>query len=94
MEYELKQNFQRILGKLKKRDTVAYEQVVKKIGEIVQSDPDSYKNLRHDLKHFKRVHIKGSFVLIFKYDKERQLISFFDYDHHDSIYKKRYEAGI
>ena len=94
MEYELKQNLQQILGKLKKRDKVAYDQVVKKIEEIVQSDPDSYKNLRNDLKPFKRVHIKGSFVLIFKYDKERQLISFFDYGHHDSIYKKRYGAGI
>ena len=42
----------------------------KKISEIVANTPDTinrYKNLRHDLKEFKRVHI-GHFVLSFKVD--------------------------
>ena len=94
MASELKRSRQHIVEELKKQEKVADDQVVQTIEEIVQSDPDSYKNLRNDLKPFKRVHIKGSFVSIFKYDKERQLISFFDYGHHDSIYKKRYGAGI
>ena len=29
-----------------------------------------------------------SFVLIFSYDKTKDLITFLDYDHHDNIYAK------
>ncbi len=86
MRYEIKPHLQSILDKLKKKDKVAFDQIAKKIEEIIESDPNHYKNLRHDLKMFKRVHIKGSFVLIFNYNKDEQLISFCDYDHHDNIY--------
>ena len=91
MEYEIKPNLQAILEKLRKRDKAAYDQIVKKIEEIINSDPDHYKNLQYNMKYFKRVHIKSSFVLIFMYNKEKQLILFFDYDPHDNIYKKRYK---
>jgi len=90
MDYEIKPELDVVLEKLKKRDKVAYLQIVKKIEEIVDTNPNHYKNLRYDLKEFKRVHIKNSFVLVFKYSKEKQLISFIDYDHHDIIYQKRY----
>ena len=36
---------------------------------------------------FKRVPIDKSFVLIFKYDKAKDTIKFYDLDHHDRIYK-------
>lgn len=91
MDYEIKPDLQKILTKLKKRDKTAFEQIVKKVKEIVNSDPESYKNLQYGLKQFKRVHIKSSFVLVFHYDKQKQFISFFDYDHHDNVYRKRYE---
>ncbi len=90
MNYELRPELQKILAKLKKKDKEAFDQILQKIEEIVSTDPEHYKNLRYDLKHIKRVHVKKSFVLVFSYKKEEQFISFLDYDHHDNIYKKRY----
>lgn len=86
---EIKPNLRRILNKILKKDKITYEQVLKKIEEIINSpNKKHYKNLRHDMKEFKRVHIKGSFVLIFKVDEENELISFEDLQHHDKIYKR------
>ena len=42
----------------------------------------------HGMKDKKSVHIIKSFVLVFGYDKESDLISFLDYDHHDVIYQR------
>ncbi|MFW6283119.1 MAG: type II toxin-antitoxin system RelE family toxin, partial [Minisyncoccales bacterium] len=65
-----------------------YERVLNKIEEIINSyDIESYKNLRNNLKNYKRVHV-GSFVLIFRFDKLKKLIIFEDLDHHDKIYKR------
>ena len=87
--HEIKPSLQKILNKLSKKNKELYEQVLKKIQEIVNSENvEHYKNLRHDLKEFKRVQI-GHFVLVFKYDKNKNLISFEDFDHHDNIYLKR-----
>ena len=61
----------------------------KKIKEIVGSDPstiDHYKNLRRDLKEYKRVHINNHFVLSFKVDKQKNFILFVDFEHHDKAY--------
>ena len=49
-------------------------------------DIKHYKNLKYDLKLYKRVHV-GSFVLVFRFDKENDLVYFTDFDHHDNIYK-------
>ena len=49
---------------------------------------DVYKNLRYDMKEFKRAHV-GHFVLVFKFDKMNNFILFSDFEHHDVIYKKK-----
>jgi YafQ family addiction module toxin component len=86
-DFEIKPHLQTILRKLSKKDKVAYEAVMRKIGEITESpDVEHYKNLRHNMKDRKRVHVMGSFVLVFGYDRQRDFISFMDYDHHDNIY--------
>ena len=75
------------MKKLSKKDKSLYEQLLKKIDEIVHSeDFEHYKNLRYDMKDSKRVHI-GHFVLIFQYNKNTRMIHFDDFDHHDKIYK-------
>ena len=66
-----------------------YQRILDKIQEIINSDPEHYKNLRHDLKEFKRVQI-GSFVLVFKFVKSEDKLYFEDFDHHDKIYLKRF----
>ncbi|MBS3065454.1 type II toxin-antitoxin system RelE/ParE family toxin [Candidatus Pacearchaeota archaeon] len=88
--YRTSKNLDRILDKLFKKDKSSYEQVMNKIDEIINSyDVEHYKNLRHDLKDFKRVQV-GHFVLIFKFNKTMNLVEFVDFDHHDNIYKKRF----
>ena len=87
-EFEIKPELDKKLVKLSKKDKARYEAVMKKIDEVVSSgDIEHYKNLRHDMKDSKRVQI-GHFVLVFSYDKAKDFVSFEDYDHHDSIYKK------
>ena len=87
--YEIKPNLQKILNKLSKKDKSLYEQVIKKIEEVINSyDIEHYKNLRYNMKDSKRVHI-GHFVLVFSYDKKLDFLSFEYFDHHDNIYKRR-----
>ena len=86
--HDIKPHLKKVLEKLSKKDKNQYEQILKKIEEIINSDSiDHYKNLRHDMKDCKRVHI-GHFVLVFSFDVAQNLVSFEDYDHHDNIYKK------
>ena len=74
--------------KLNKKDKVMYEASINKIQEILTcTDVHHYKNLRSPMQEFKRVHIKGSFVLIFKYNPNEDAILFYDLDHHNKIYK-------
>ena len=90
--YKLSKNLERILPKLCKKDKEAYEQILNKIKEIINcEDPEHYKNLRNPLQLFKSVHIKNSFVLVFSYDKQNDFFYFIDYDHHDNIYRKKFE---
>lgn len=83
--YEILPNLKRILRKNSKKDKELYERTLKKIDEIVSCyNVEAYKNLRNDLKDYKRVHI-GSFVLVFKFIKDRNKIIFEDWDHRDKI---------
>ncbi len=87
--YEYSDELEKILMKLSKKDKNLYEQVLKKIGEILNSsDVEHYKNLRYNMKDSKRVHV-GHFVLVFQYDKVENHIKFDDFDHHDNVYVKR-----
>lgn len=89
-DYKTSKNLDKILLKLSKKNKELYEQILKKIYEVANSlDVERYKNLRRDLKEFKRVHI-GKFVLVFRFDKKENLIYFTDFDHHDKIYLKRF----
>jgi len=89
MDYEIKPTLKRTLNKISKKNSLMYERILKKIQEVINSDAEHYKNLRHDLKEFKRVQI-GSFVLVFKFVKSENKIYFEDFDHHDKIYFKRF----
>ncbi len=85
--YELKPSLKKVLRKLFKKDKETHKQIFTKIEEILNcGNIDHYKNLRKPLQDFKRVHIKSSFVLIFKYIKPEDKVVFFDLGHHDRIY--------
>ena len=87
-KYKTSKNFDRVISKLFKKDKQLYENLFNKINELLISpNIEHYKNLRYDMKEYKEVHV-GSFVLVFKYDKFNNIISFSDFDHHDKIFKK------
>ena len=72
---------------LAKKDKPLADAINKKIRQIIDSDAiDHYKNLRHDLNNYKRVHIRKSFVLLFKVNKKDNHILFDRFGHHDDIY--------
>lgn len=89
--YKIQPNLQKILLKLFKKDKKTRKRIIRKIEEIINSDNvEHYKNLKHDLKDFKRVQIREK-VLVFKFDKANKTIIFEDFDHHDNIYKKKFK---
>ena len=89
--YDFTETLKKIIKKLKKKDMRKVKIIKKKIDEIINSDENTiehYKNLSRDSSDKKRVHIDKSFVLMFKYVKEKKFILFLDFDHHDNAYKK------
>lgn len=91
LDYDLSPKLKGIVEKLGKKDPQRAEILYKKIKQIVNSDEttiEHYKNLRHDMKNLKRVHIDKSFVLTFEFDKTKKFVLFVDFDHHDNIYQR------
>lgn len=89
--YDFSDELKEVLSKLVKKDRTRYEIFLKKVEEVSSRDEttiDAYKNLRHDLKEYKRVHIDKNFVLLFKVFKKERFILFDRLDHHDNIYKR------
>ena len=87
--YYFEEKLRKKLSIVFKKDPSRYKILIKKIEEIITSDNIyHYKNLRKPLQNFKRVHIDAHFVLVFKYEKDKDIVYFYDFDHHDKIYKK------
>jgi len=79
----------KILRKLLNNDKTRYNEALNKISEIMSSENfNHYKNLSHDMKSFKRMHIDSHFVLIFNVDEENKQILFEDLQHYDAAYKR------
>ena len=88
-KYNLSEELKKTLKKLYKKDKKRYEATLKKIEEVSSRNIqtiDFYKNLRHEFKDFKRVHIDKSFVLTFRVYREKKFILFQRFKHHDQIY--------
>ena len=83
--FEIKPDLQKRLDKIQKKDPVQFKAIRNKIAEVILN-PQHYKNLKYDLKKFKRVHVLKSFVLTFHINEQEKLVEFIDYDHHDKIY--------
>lgn len=79
---ELSDEFEKSFRKLKKKDKVLFEQIQKKILELVEH-PEHYKPLKNVLAGYRRIHF-GSFVLI--YTLEEETIRIISLDHHDNAY--------
>ncbi|MFH0961497.1 MAG: addiction module toxin RelE [archaeon] len=88
--FDLSDHLRETLGKLAKKDRKRALILNKKIREIISSPSgiDHYKNLRHDLSDYKRVHIDSNFVLFFRVFRREKHILFERLEHHDRIYRK------
>lgn len=89
-DFDLSDELRAVLEKTAKKNPPLAKEVFKKIRQITKLNDEStighYKNLKHDLSGFKRVHV-GNFVLMFKVFKERNFILFDRLEHHDDAYK-------
>lgn len=75
--------FKKKLDKLKGQDLF---NIMNKIEEILTIDDlNFYKNLKHNLKKFKRVHVNNSYVILFFGEDTK--VYFVDYVSHDNAYK-------
>lgn len=89
-KYKISPTLKKILKRIRKKDGILYEQIMKKIESIIfAKDIQNFKNLRYHLKNYKRVHV-GHFVLLFNFDSDLDCIIFKDFSHHNDVYKHRY----
>ena len=79
---EFSAQFEKSMKKLKKKDKPLFDQIQKKLIDIVQ-DPDHYKPLKNVLAGYRRIHF-GSFILIYKI--ENDVVRIISLDHHDKSY--------
>ena len=89
-KFSIEENLKKKLNRLFKKDKSLYDSFIKKFEKILTcKDVNHYKNLKSPLQNFKRVHIKCSFVLIFKYIESEDKVVFYELDRHDNIYTKK-----
>lgn len=82
-EYKTSSLFEKRSKKLKGQELNNF---LNKIDEILEvKDLDFYKNLKYDLKKYKRVHVNNSYVILFFGDDN--IVYFVDYVNHDKAYK-------
>lgn len=76
---------------IKKLKGQQLKNVLKKVDEVIATqDLDHYKNLRYELKKYKRIHVNNSYVILFF--GSDGTVYFVDYSHHDNIYKHSKKA--
>jgi YafQ family addiction module toxin component len=82
----IKENLDKKFKKLKKKDRELLVLIDRKVQEILDN-PYRFKPLRKPLQNKRRVHVGGSFVLIYEINKDEKIVTLLDLDHHDNIYK-------
>jgi YafQ family addiction module toxin component len=83
---ELSPDFERDYAKLCGRNAGFRRAVDRKIEQILR-DPLHYKPLRGPLQGFRRVHVVGSYVLIFQPIEASEVVRFVTLAHHDHAYR-------
>ena len=82
----VKKSLDRKFKRLQKKDKEILRLINKKVHDILE-DPYRFKPLKKPLQNKRRVHIGGSFVLIYEIHEEENIVTLCDFDHHDNIYK-------
>jgi YafQ family addiction module toxin component len=79
---EFSSQFEKSIKKLKKKDKALFNQIQKKLIDIVQN-PERYKTLGNVFAGYRRIHF-GPFVLIYRI--ESNVVRILSLDHHDTAY--------
>ncbi|MGV8163122.1 MAG: type II toxin-antitoxin system RelE family toxin [Candidatus Nanoarchaeia archaeon] len=90
-DYDITEEFEETLRKITKRNQILSIALHRKIKEIISRDKNtinSYKNLKYDLKEFKRVHVTSRIIMIFRVNLNENKILFVAIKHRDEAYKK------
>ncbi len=82
----IKESLDKKFKKLQKKDKEILRLIHRKVQDILE-DPYRFKPLRKPLQNKRRVHVSGSFVLIYEINEKEKIVTLFDFDHHDNIYK-------
>lgn len=91
-DFDIAENLQKKLKKIKQKDKVLAGIFKKKILEVIQHNKttiDTYKNLKSPMHEFKRIHLTDNYILLFIVTKKKNHILFIDIVHRDIAYKKR-----
>ncbi len=86
-ELEVKKEVDNIFRKLSKKNPKQLKIINKKIQKIIKYPYHNYKFLKKPLQTFNRVHIDKHFVLIFKIDHIKKIVTIYYFGHHDNVYK-------
>ncbi|MBU0711489.1 type II toxin-antitoxin system mRNA interferase toxin, RelE/StbE family [bacterium] len=82
----IKKSLDKKFKKIKKKDIEMLKLINQKVQEILDN-PYRFKSLKKPLQNKRRVHISGSFVLIYEVNEDEKIVTLIDFDHHDNIYK-------
>lgn len=82
----VKESLDKKFKRLRKKDKEILRFINRKVQDILE-DPYRFKTLKKPLQNKRRVHVGGSFVLIYEINEKEKIITLFDFDHHDNIYK-------
>jgi mRNA interferase RelE/StbE len=82
----IKNSLDKKLKKLQRKDKEVLQLINRKVQDIL-TDPYRFKPLKKPLQNKRRVHVGGSFVLVYGIDKKEKIVTLLDFDHHDNIYK-------
>lgn len=82
----VKESLDKKFKKLQKKDKEMLRLINRKVQDILEN-PYRFKPLRKPLQNKQRVHVGGSFVLVYEVNEKEKIVTLFDFDHHDNIYK-------
>ena len=82
----VKESLDKKFRKLQKKDKELLLLIDRKVQDILD-DPYRFKPLKRPLQNKRRVHVGGSFVLVYEVDEKDKIVTLVDFDHHDNIYK-------
>ena len=82
----IKESLDKKFKKLQKKDKEMLRLLDRKVQDILV-DPYRFKPLRKPMENKRRVHVGGSFVLVYEVDEKEKLVTLLDFDHHDNVYE-------